>query len=85
MSTFFKINLFIFGYVGSLLLRAGFLWLRRAGANLHCSMWASHCGGFSRCGAWALGAQASAVVACELSSCGSQALEHRLSSCGTWT
>ena len=28
------------------------------------------------------GAQASAVVACELSSCSSQALEHRLNSCG---
>ena len=39
-------------------------------------------GGFSSCGAWALGVQASVVVACGLSSCGSQALEHRLSSCG---
>ena len=36
------------------------------------------------CGAWALGAQASVVVARELSSCGSRALEHRLSSCGAW-
>ena len=35
-------------------------------------------------GARALGAQASVVAACGLSSCGSQALEHRLSSCGTW-
>ena len=35
-----------------------------------------------RCGARALGAQASVVVACGLSSCGSRALEHRLSSCG---
>ena len=33
---------------------------------------ASHCGGFSRCGAWALDAWASVVVA----------LERRLSSCG---
>ena len=33
--------------------------------------------GFSSCGMWA-----SVVVACGLSSCGSQALEHRLSSCG---
>ena len=31
------------------------------------------------CGTWA-----SVVVMCELSSCGSQALEHMLSSCGTW-
>ena len=36
----------------------------------------------SRCGAQALGAQASVVVAHGLSSCGSRALERRLSSCG---
>ena len=36
------------------------------------------------CGAWALGTQASVVVARGLSSCGSWALEHRLSSCGAW-
>ena len=35
------------------------------------------------CRAWALGVRASVVVACGLSSCGSQALERRLSSCGT--
>ena len=45
-------------------------------------MKASHCGGFSCCGARALGAQASVVVQRELSSCGSRALERRLSSCG---
>ena len=45
-------------------------------------MWTSHCGGFSCCGAQALGAWASVVVACGLSSCGSRALEHKLSSCG---
>ena len=38
--------------------------------------------GFSCCGAWALGVQASVVVARGLSSCGSRALECRLSSCG---
>ena len=38
--------------------------------------------GFSSCGSRALGAQASVVVARGLSSYGSQALEHRLSSCG---
>ena len=53
--------------------------------TLRCGAWASHCGGFSCCGAWALGARASVVVACGLSSCGSQALECRLSSCGAWT
>ena len=43
------------------------------------------CVSFSCCGAWALGAWASVVVARGLSSCGSWALEHRLSSCGAWT
>ena len=36
----------------------------------------------SCCGARALGVWASVVVACGLSSCGSWALEYRLSSCG---
>ena len=36
-----------------------------------------------RCGAWALGVRASVVVVSGLSSYGSRALEHRLSSCGT--
>ena len=36
------------------------------------------------CGAWALGVRASVVVAHGLSSCGSQDLEHRLSSHGAW-
>ena len=59
--------------------------------GLHCCMWAfsscgvqaSHCSGFSCCGARALGVQASVVEAHGLSSCGSQALECRLNSCGT--
>ena len=34
-------NLFIFGCIGSSLLCAGFLWLRRAGATFHCSAVAS--------------------------------------------
>ena len=42
---------------------------------------ASPCSGFS-CGASALGARASVVAVCGLSSCGSRALERRLSSCG---
>ena len=79
---FFKlIYLFLFsGCVESSLLRVGFL-LRRAGATLRCGARASHGGGFSCCGARALGAQASVVVAHGLSSCGSRALECRLSSC----
>ena len=52
------------------------------GATLHCGVQASPCGGFSFCGAWALGAQASVVVVHGLSSCGTWALECRLSSCG---
>ena len=36
------------------------------------------------CGTRALGTRASVVVACRLSSCGSQALERRLSSGGAW-
>ena len=43
-----------------------------------CSLW---CVGFSHCRAQALGAWTSAVAARGLSSCGSWALEHRLSSC----
>ena len=54
------------------------------GATLRCGVRASHCGGFSYCGAQAQGAWASVVVAHGLSSCGSRALEHRLSSCGAW-
>ena len=60
----------------------------RAGATLRCGAQASHCGGFSCCGAWALGTQASVVAArgfssggaCGLSSCGAQA--YLL--CGMW-
>ena len=60
-----------------------FLWLRRAGATLGCSVRASHCSGFSCCRARAVGVWASVAVAHGLSSCSSQALERRLSSCGT--
>ena len=52
------------------------------GATLSCGAWASYCGGFFCHGAWALGMRASVVVACGLHSCGSRALERRLSSCG---
>ena len=53
------------------------------GATLRCGAQASHFGGFSCCGAQALGMQASVAVARGLSSCGLQALERRLSSCGS--
>ena len=52
------------------------------GATLRCGARVSHHSGFSCCGAWALGTQASVVVVHRLSSCGSRALECRLSSCG---
>ena len=55
-----------------------------AALGLCCGARASHCGGFSCCGAQALGTRASVIVARGLSSCGLQALERRLSSCGTW-
>ena len=70
---FFLLNLFIFGCIGSSLLRAGFLYLQRAGATLHCSAGDSHCGGFSCCRAQALGEWASVAVARRLSSCGTGA------------
>ena len=50
------------------------------GATLHCGARASHCGGFSCCGARALGARASVVMARGLSSCGTRA---KLL-CGMW-
>ena len=61
-----------------------FIYLFLAALGLCCGARASHCGGFSCYGAQALGAWASVVAARGLSSCGTQALEHRLSSCGAW-
>ena len=54
------------------------------GTTPRCGAWASHCGGFSCFGARALGAGASVVAARGLRSCGLQAVEHSLSSCGAW-
>ena len=54
-----------------------------AALGLCCGAQASHCGGFSCCGARTLGMKVSVVVAHRLSSCGSRAPECRLSSCGT--
>ena len=74
--TFLKnkfIYLFIFCCIGSSLLHEGFLQLQRAGATLRCGARASYCGGFSCCGAQALGAWASRVVARGLSNCGTRA------------
>ena len=52
-----------------------------SGATLRCRVRASHCGGFSCCGAQALGARVSVVAARGVSSCGLWALERRFSSC----
>ena len=68
------IYLLIFGCVGSSLpLRGLFFQLRSAGPALCCGAQASPCAGFSCCGAWAIGTQASVVVAHSLSSCGTRA------------
>ena len=65
---FFKKNyLFIFSCVGSSLLCAGFLQLRQAGATVCSGARVSHWGGFFCCGARALAAQASVVMAHGLS------------------
>ena len=84
---FFKLIYFIFGCIGSSLLRAGFLqlWcvgflqLWRAGTTLRCGARASHCCDFSCCRARVLGAWASAVVAGGLQSAGSVVVAHGLS------
>ena len=57
----------------------------KQGATLLCSAQASHCGGFSCCGAWALGKWSSVVAACGLSSCGTWVLQRvGFCSCGAW-
>ena len=65
------------------------LQLRRAGATLRCAVRASHCHGFSCCGAWSIGARASVVVAHRLQRAGSVVVAHGLScsvACGiSWT
>ena len=74
--------LFIFGCIGSLLLHSVSLVVSSRGTYC-CGARASPCGGFSCCEVRALGAWDSVVVSCRLNSCCLQALEHRLSSCGT--
>ena len=83
---FFFMNLFIY-LLAALVLRCcrwAFSSCSERGATLHCGARASHCGGFSCCGARALGTWASVVVAHGLQRAGSVAVAHRLSSCGTW-
>ena len=83
---YFKIFVyfFIFGFAGSLLLHGFCLIMASRGYSLVavCRLLivvASHCR------AWALGHAGFLAVVRGLNSCGSQALEPRLSSYGTWT
>ena len=83
ISFFSFVFFFLFGCIGSSLLSAGFLQLRRVGG--YSSLW---CVGFSLRWLlllWSMGCRctASVAVARGLSSCGSWALERRLSSRGT--
>ena len=47
------------------------------GATLHCGEWTSHCGGFSYCGAWALGIWVLGTQALGTWAVGTQALSTR--------
>ena len=78
----FKNYLFIFG--SALLLLGLFSSGDEWGLLFGCGVQVSHCAGFY-CGAQVQSPQASVVVAHGLSSFGSWALEHRLSTCGPWT
>ena len=76
LTLFLKINLFIYLFLAVSGLRCcmqAFSSCSERGATLCCSAQASHCSGFSCCGARALGTRASVVVTCGLSSCGAQA------------
>ena len=66
---FYKIYLFIFSCTGSSLLRTGFSLVAPSkwGPLCSCGAWVSHCGGFSCCGALALGHVGSVVVVHRLS------------------
>ena len=74
---FFKkiFYLFIFGYAGSLLLCGFFPSSGEPGLLSSWGVRVFHCGGFSCCGAWALGCV-------DFRNRGSQALQHRLNSGG---
>ena len=63
ITVFLKIYLFYFWLRCVFVAARGLSLVVVRGATLRCSVQASHCGGFSCCGAQALGAQASVVVA----------------------
>ena len=83
MCIYIYIYLFIYFWLHWVLVAArGLSLVAVSGATLRCGARASHCSGFSCCGARALGMRPSVVVAHGLSSCGSRALERRLGSGG---
>ena len=65
VSLFFKIYLFIYLFLAALGLCCCPWAFSSCGerATLRCGVQASHCSGFSCCGAWAFGTRASVVVA----------------------
>ena len=77
--------IYLFGCASSSLLRVGFLQLQWAGTTLDRGARPSHRCGFSCHAGQAPGAQASVVVAGELSRCRLQALEYGLGSWGSLT
>ena len=74
------IYLFIYGCVA--VSRLSLVAASRGYFSFQCR--ASHCSGFSCCGAWTLGERASVVVSRGLRCCGSWTPEHRPSSCSAW-
>ena len=88
----FKIILFLLFYLylfificdctGSSLLCAVLSLGVARGATLCCSVWASHCSGFSYCGAHALDVGASVVAVHRFSNCGPRAHELQSEGCG---
>ena len=70
---FINIHVFIFGGAGSSLLLRLFSSCDEKGLLCSCGLWASHSHGFFGCRARALGAWASVVATCGLSSCGTRA------------
>ena len=77
----YNFYLFVFDCAWSSLLCQLFSSCGEQGLLYNCNVRAPHCGGFS---VELDGMKASVVVACGLTSCSSLALEHRVSSCGTW-
>ena len=81
---FFKINLFIFDWSGSSLLPGLFSGCRKQVLVCSCGVWASYGSGLSCCERGLQGTCISGIALSGLISCGSQALEPRLNSCGPW-